>query len=215
MKLRLVSVVAVVSGCAVAVSLWLGLPKAVASGPQEKQAESGKYTYVGSKTCKKCHLKLYKSWEKTPSAKALESLKPDQAAEIKTKHDLDPKKDYSQDESCLKCHVTGFGQPDGYSIPDPSDREAVKKAEALEGTGCEACHGPGSGYVELFKEIQKSKRMYKQSELYAVGLNKMGADVCATCHNDKSPTYDASKKFDFEKEKKLTHEHQPLKQREG
>lgn len=214
MKLRLLTVLIAAVGI-VGLSLWLGLPAAVASGPQEEdQASSDKYTYVGSKACKKCHIKLYKSWEETSSAQAFESLKPGEKAEAKKKHGLDPEKDYTKDESCLKCHVTGFGKPGGYAIPDPEDKAAVKKAKYLMGSGCESCHGPGSKYVEVFKEIQKSKRKYKVDELYAVGLQKMGASACASCHNDTSPTYDESKKFDFAKSKDQTHDHLPLEQRE-
>lgn len=214
MKLRLLTILAAAVGI-VGFSLWLGSPPAVASGPPEDQAGSDKYAYVGSKACKKCHIKLYKSWEKTGSAKAFESLKPGEKAEAKTKHGLDPEKDYTKDESCLKCHVTGFGKPGGYVIPDPEDKAAVKKAKYLMGSGCESCHGPGSEYVKVFKEIQKSKRMYKVDELYAVGLQKMDASACTNCHNDTSPTYDESKKLDYAKDKdRETHDHLPLKQRE-
>ena len=216
-KLRLVTILAVAS-LGVALASWLSSAPAVASGWQEeagKAAPAEKYTYVGSKSCKKCHLKLYKSWEKTKSAKAFDTLKPGEAAEGKTKYGLDPKKDYTKDESCLKCHVTGFGCKTGYTIPDPADKKAVKRAKTLEGSGCESCHGPGSEYAKVFKEIQKSKRMYKVEELYAVGLRKMEASACTNCHNDKSPTYDESKKFDYDKAKgKETHDHKPLKQRE-
>ena len=224
MKFRWGAVSAIV-GCAVILSFWSDSAPAVADGSQLTAggptvmlmgAADDKYAYVGSKACKKCHIKVYKSWEKTSSAKAFESLKPDKAAEAKKKYKLDPKKDYTKDESCLKCHTTGFGKKDGYAIPDPSDKAAAKKAEMLEGSGCESCHGPGSAYVELFSEIKKSKRKYKLAELYAVGLTKMGAEACTDCHNDKSPTYDESKKFDYARDKdKETHDHEPLKQREG
>lgn len=174
------------------------------------------HAYIGTKSCKKCHIKLFKSWADTKMAKAFETLKPGQAAEAKTKHGLDPAKDYTKDESCLACHTTGFGKKGGYAVPDPADAKAVKEAANLEGVGCEACHGAGEGFAELFKEIQKSKRMYKVAEVQAVGLNKMEAAVCTECHNDKSPTYDESKKFDFATDKdKDTHAHEALKQREG
>ena len=45
---------------------------------------------------------------------------------------------------------------------------------------------------------------------------KIEAATCTACHNDKSPTMDASKPFDFEKQKvEGSHENFPLKQREG
>jgi hypothetical protein len=206
-----------VACCGVVLASWLVPRPAIADDPRQDKASGAdnKYAYVGSKACKKCHLKLYKSWEKTKSAKAFETLKPGQAVEAKKKYDLDPEKDYTKDESCLKCHVTGYGKKGGYAIPDAGDAKAVKRAKTLEGSGCESCHGPGSEYNKVFKDIQKSKRTYKVEELYAVGLSKMDASACTDCHNDTSPTYDESKKLDYERDKdKETHEHKPLKQRE-
>jgi len=227
MKLRLVAAVTVVC-CGVGLSLWLGSLPAVAGSPQlvaagtafapvgmqeaEPDKPDEKYSYIGSKSCKMCHITQYKTWEKTKMAGALESLKPDVDVEMKKKHDLDPKKDYTKDESCLKCHVTGFGEKGGYAVPDdPAD----KKAAALAGIGCEACHGPGSDYSKFHKEIKKSKAKYKVEQMLAMGLKKFDKDMCVNCHNDKSPTADKENPFEFEKDKNEdTHEHKALKQRE-
>jgi hypothetical protein len=206
------------AACTTGLLVWLSSPRPATADPLQDtagKAADEKFSYVGSKACKKCHIKLYKSWEKTTSAKAFESLKPGNAAEAKKKHNLDPEKDYTKDESCLKCHTTGYGKPGGYTIPDPADAKAVKQAKTLEGSGCESCHGPGSAYVTVFKEIQSSKRKYKLDELYAVGLTRMEPDACTSCHNDTSPTYTEEKKFDFARDKdRQTHDHAPLKQRE-
>ncbi len=178
--------------------------------------EDSGYAYLGSKKCKMCHKAQYESWEQTKKFTAFNLLKPGEAAETKTEHGLDPQKDYTKDESCLKCHTTGYGKAGGYAIPDAADEKAVKKAAKLAPVGCESCHGPGSEYVKLHKEIKKSKRTYKVEELYAVGLVKQEAAACTDCHNDKSPTYDSSKALDYEKMKgDGTHAHVPLKQREG
>jgi cytochrome c1 len=181
------------------------LSPAVAGGEEEAK-------FVGSKKCKMCHKEEYKSWEESKKAKTFEPLKPGQASEAKQKHNLDPAKDYTKDEGCLKCHATGHGKPGGYFIPDPADEKAVKKAAKLEGVGCESCHGPGSAYVDLHKEIKKSKRMYKVEEMYAAGMTKIGEATCVRCHNEESPTYQP---FDYEKQKdEGSHEFIPLKQRE-
>jgi hypothetical protein len=173
---------------------------------------SGDAAYVGTNKCKKCHIKEYKSWKDMKKAKTLDVLKPGEAAEAKTKANLDPQKDYTQDSSCLKCHTTGFGHPGGYVVPDPADEKAVKAAKKLAGVGCESCHGAGSAYLELHEEIKKSKRTYKADEMYAAGMTKIDAAACATCHNEESPTY---KPLDFEKQKNEGgHEMFPLKQRE-
>lgn len=183
------------------------------------------YKYVGSNKCKKCHLKQYKSWAKTKMAKAFDSLKPGQASEGKQKHKLDPAKDYTKDETCLACHTTGHGKPGGYGSPfrpggkavgERGQKMVMRRDKKREGVGCESCHGPGSGYMKVFNEIQESKRKYNVEELYAVGMKKVDATGCTECHNEKSPTFDTSKPFDFEKEKDTdAHESIPLKQREG
>ncbi len=168
--------------------------------------------FVGNKKCKMCHKKEYESWLETKKAKTFDPLKPGQASEAKQKHNLDPAKDYTKDEGCLACHATGYGKPGGYFNPDPNDEKAVKNAKKLEGVGCESCHGPGGEYTKLHKEIKKSKRTYKDEEMYAAGLKKIEEATCVRCHNDKSPTYQP---FDYEKQKEEgLHEVLPLKQRE-
>ena len=172
-------------------------------------------SYVGTKKCKKCHIKQHKSWDKTRMSKAFDILKPGNSADMKKKFKLDVDKDYTTDKQCLKCHTVGFGQAGGYATPDPSDKKSVRTAKKLEGIGCESCHGPGSEYVPIFEEIMKSKRKYKVDELYAAGLTKIGPEVCLTCHNEESPTVSAGDTFDYETRKEEgTHEHLPLKQRE-
>jgi len=174
---------------------------------------SSEFAYVGHNKCKKCHIKEFKSWESTKMANAIETLKPGIDVEMKKKHGLDPDKDYSTDAKCLKCHTTGFGHEGGYQIPAPGDATAEKQAKNLAGVGCEACHGPGSKYLELFEEIFKSKRQYKVTELYALGLQKIGPDACTGCHNEESPTFEG---FDYEKlvnQPGQIHEHVPMKQR--
>ncbi len=173
------------------------------------------YSYVGSKQCKKCHIKEYKSWAKTKMGLAFDILKPGQFEEAKKKFNLDVSKDYTNDETCLKCHTVGFGRPGGYAIPDPNDKKAVRTAKKLESIGCECCHGPGGEYVKVFEEIQKSKRKYRAEELYAVGLVKIDESTCLTCHNEESPTINAGDLFDYEKRKNEgAHENYPLKQRQ-
>jgi formate-dependent nitrite reductase cytochrome c552 subunit len=175
----------------------------------------GEAEYVGSGKCKKCHLAEHKSWEKTRHGTAMETLKPGNATEAKTKYKLDPAKDYTKDATCVACHVTGFGKPGGYQVP--ADEEAAKKMKALEGVGCEVCHGAGGSYLAKHEEIMKSKGKYTDADMIAVGMKKVEATVCAGCHNDKGPTFDAASPFDFAKAKenpKGVHEHTPLKQKE-
>jgi hypothetical protein len=173
------------------------------------------HEFVGNKSCKKCHIKVFKSWEKLPHGMALNVLKPGERAESKARFKLDPQKDYTQDESCIGCHTVGFGKPGGYVIAKAEDADAVKKSEQLAHVGCESCHGPGKDYIEVFNDIQKSKRKYTQSELTAAGLNVPDEATCLGCHNEKSPTHDPDKKFDYAEALKTgIHEHETLELRE-
>ncbi len=188
---------------------------AVATAVVTSVIGADEFEYTGSKSCKKCHSATYKSWEKGPHATALEALKPNNAAEEKTKHNLDPAKDYSTDEKCLQCHVVGFGKPGGYAVPAAGDEAAAKAVEKLAAVGCESCHGPGAGVEDLKKEIMKDKRKYKSEELHAKGMIAATADVCVKCHTEDHPTFDPEEKFDFEKMKeKGVHEHVALELKE-
>jgi len=162
------------------------------------------HAYVGTKNCKKCHIKEWKSWSLTQMAKAHDSLLPGVAVDAKKSAGLDPEVDYTKDENCVKCHVTGFGKPGGFvdieSTPD------------LAGVGCESCHGPGGTYVQDEHMSLKNKE-YKKPDLVAVGLvDKISAAQCTSCHNSESPFVAEGYVFDFAAmQGKGTHENFPLK----
>ena len=178
-----------------------GFVVAVALAGAAVPAVAGEHPFVGSKKCKKCHLKQYKSWAETKMAKAFELLKPGVSAEAKKAANLDPAKDYTADEKCVGCHVTGYGKPGGFvdiaSTPD------------LAGVGCESCHGAGGTYIQPEHMSLKNKN-YKKADIVAVGMvDTVGVEQCSGCHNEKSPFF---KEFNFEKRKdEGTHEHFPLK----
>ena len=164
-------------------------------------ADSADATYLGHKKCKMCHFKLYKSWAETKMAKAFELLKPGVRPEAKKKANLDPDKDYTSDTNCLKCHVTGYGEPGGFT--------SVEATPHLLGVQCESCHGPGIEY----SKVMKNNKSYKIAEVTTTGLvSPVTADKCTRCHNTDSPFVGDDYKFDFEKRKEEgTHEHFPLK----
>lgn len=88
-------------------------------------AMSQEFKYVGATKCKICHNKPEKGaqfdkWAASPHAKALASLKGDEAKNPK----------------CLKCHSTAASVDAGLLAGIP----------AAEGVSCESCHGPGSIY---------------------------------------------------------------------
>lgn len=74
--------------------------------------------YQGNNLCGACHLAEHESWRQTFHSVAFRTL------EVRGE---------SRDE-CVRCHVTGMGQPGGYGSGVPTD---------LVDVGCEACHGPG------------------------------------------------------------------------
>ena len=200
---------------AIAVSTIHGGDRAAVAVAAALPMLSADHTYVGSGKCKMCHVATHKSWKKTKMANAFELLKPGSAIEAKTKHGLDPAKDYTTDANCLACHTTGYGHDGGYAIADPNDQKAVRQAKRLQGVGCESCHGAGSTYINLHRELFMSKRKYQREEMFAAGMNELSDKVCSTCHNDKSPTFDATDQCNIETMKEGSR-HQPveLKQRE-
>ena len=157
-------------------------------------------TYVGVEGCMMCHLPHFESWGKTKMSKVFELLKPGVRAEAKKKAGIDPNKDYTEDEFCLMCHTTGYGEPGGFV--------SIDETPELVGVQCEMCHGPGSIYSEM---------MFKKRGTYTIadymkkgGLTMPSKDnnVCVKkCHNVTSPfVYNLD--FNFEDRKAIgTHRH--------
>jgi hypothetical protein len=158
--------------------------------------------FVGSKVCKKCHLKQHKSWEATLMGQAFETLRPGVKAEAKTAAGLDADKDYTTDATCLSCHTTGYGKPGGF----------VSEAETpeLAGVGCESCHGAGSAYTVEEVHSLKNKE-FKTADVEAAGMIvTVTEEQCTGCHNADNPNQ--KEPFDFAVSKDDgTHEHFPLK----
>lgn len=182
---------------------WLVGVACLVAAPAAMAAE-GAHDFIGSNNCKKCHIKEFKSWEQTAMAQAFESLKPGVKAEEKTSVGLDPEKDYTQDTTCVGCHVTGWGSASGFV--------SIDETPELAGVGCESCHGAGGTYTKEGYMTLKNKE-YKRAEVVAVGLvEKVGEAQCVTCHNADSPFHDPAAPFDFAASvEKGTHEHFPLK----
>jgi cytochrome c554/c'-like protein len=164
-------------------------------------AASADPAYVGSKKCRPCHLKEFKSWSETKMSNAFELLKPGVSAAAKTKAKLDPGKDYTVDKTCLPCHTTGYGKPGGFVD--------FATTPELAGVGCEMCHGPGGSYTKSDAMSLQNKE-FKRVELVKLGfVGDIRQDDCVACHNAKSPFF---KEFKFEERKaKGTHEKLPLK----
>ena len=157
------------------------------------QPVEAQHEFVGSKKCRKCHTKEYRSWRKTAMAKSFEVLEPGKRADEKKAAGLDPNKDYTKDPDCVRCHVTGYGKPGGFvdieSTPD------------LAGVGCEACHGAASTYLQD-GYMTADNEDYKKSDLVAAGMiGTITKEVCTVCHNADSPFVGKDFVFDFEANK--------------
>ncbi len=187
---------------------------ALASGLADDAAPPAAATYVGDKVCQKCHFQQHKSWKKSAMARSMKALQPTAEADDKALFDrkkaanLDPAKDYTTDEKCLKCHTTGYGEAGGYP-KDPKADEAAEKAAAVMGTlSCETCHGPGSVYAKhKQEEVTKNKDVtFTWEELAKFGLVRPNEAVCARCHN-KDAAVQPVEPFKFEDAKAKIHEH--------
>ena len=142
---------------------------------QETRAE---FEIVGAPKCKSCHKAKtgdqWKTWTESAHARAFETLASEQAGEIAAAKQLG---NPQQEETCLKCHATKAFLGAGVLVSGKA-----KYADS-EGVGCEACHGPGSGY-------KPRKIMEDPAAARAAGLvmNK-AVDGCTHCHNEESPTF--------------------------
>jgi hypothetical protein len=79
--------------------------------------------FVGSAGCRACHPAAAERWRATRHALDFAGL---------------PEGD-RQRTACLRCHVTGYGEPWGYRDP--------ALAAELSSVGCEACHGAGADHA--------------------------------------------------------------------
>jgi thiol-disulfide isomerase/thioredoxin len=82
---------------------------------------------VGAGVCQECHGDQHKWWRKDAHARAMGSLKGEEAT----------------DPGCVRCHatptaLTDAGMPAG---------EGVAAFRTSEGVGCESCHGPGGAHA--------------------------------------------------------------------
>lgn len=135
--------------------------------------------YIGTESCKECHLEAYTKWESSTHAKALESLK---------------KKSAQNKAECLKCHLTAWDRPDNY------ESEWTFEPFGTE-LGCESCHGPGLMHTKLIDFATDTGRMeywdfIKENEknLFTRDLSVEALATCTKCHDTaNSPEFDFSK----------------------
>lgn len=139
---------------------------------QAAPAKPAGHAYVGSKSCKTCHMgekngKIFETWMESKHAKAISVL--------------DSAKGERSDAKCLKCHTVGFGTDTGFKVGGDMS------PDLLAAVGCESCHGPGADY-------KKMATMKDKKAAIEAGLVMPTEETCKKCHNSDSPTF---KGFDF------------------
>jgi hypothetical protein len=177
------------------------------SSAAKSSAALKKNRYIGAEACKTC-LALdaagheYQAWQEMKHASAFKTLQGEEAIKLgKERGVAEPWKS----EKCLKCHVTGYGEPEGM----------FKKSFDPElGVQCETCHGP----AELHKKARLRAAAEDDGEDEGFGDEDEDAvaefvqipegelaatptrDLCVTCHNDESPSYKHFCVYKFEHE---------------
>jgi hypothetical protein len=163
--------------------------------------------FVGPGKCKECHQEQYASWKKTRMANSFEVLRAGVKAKEKEIAGLDPNQDYTDDETCLPCHTTGYGLVGGFV--------SIEKTPEMAGVSCEACHGHGGTYVNTV--MNAAEKTFRTSAARKEGLVYPPTEnVCRVCHNARSPFVGMEYKFHYDERVKLgTHEHYHLKYEHG
>jgi hypothetical protein len=138
------------------------------------------FKYIGAAKCKMCHMKApkgdqYNLWLKGPHANAMKTLAGEEAKKIATEKGI---ADPTTDAACVKCHST-MGH---------IDAKLAAGLKSSEGVSCESCHGPGSMY-------KGASVMKNREAALKKGMTLPTEEVCITCHNDESPTFEG---FNYE-----------------
>jgi peroxiredoxin len=110
--------------------------------------------FVGSDACKACHAPQHAIWAQSPHARAFATIA----------------KQGKPDETCVRCHVTGYGEEGGY----PGG------GEALTNVGCESCHGPGEKHV-----AEGARRKGTILALSDKCDSCVILQICGSCHDGK------------------------------
>ena len=142
------------------------------------RADEPPFQYVSAAKCKRCHSSSkvgaqYKVWLESKHAHAFLSLASDSAKAYGVRKGVE---DPQQSPECLKCHVTGYGEP--------ADHFVAARADS-EGVSCESCHGAGGGY---WKKSTMADIHDGRAEAAKFGLVLPTKETCANCHNEKSPS---------------------------
>lgn len=136
-----------------------------ASSASEVPTPAVEQAYVGTNQCFQCHRPQTNTWSETKHAQAFTSL---------------PER-YRNDATCLKCHVTGFGEATGFVAGTEKDLLMV---------GCESCHGPGARHVDAAQRFVLASTPDEEAkiekELRDSVVKTPTDDVCIACHTTQA-----------------------------
>jgi hypothetical protein len=136
--------------------------------------------FVGSKKCGTCHKEVYKFWQTTRHAHALETLVKGYE-DPKTGKKIAPEKHHNPE--CVSCHTTGFFNTTGYDGTDATKH--------LGGNGCENCHGPGSEHTKIMSGPPIDKETFDRAKkvVHAPPQDEKN-NGCVRCHDgENSPKF--------------------------
>jgi hypothetical protein len=153
----------------------LGASSSIVVGSQPVTAPV-RVSYQAAESCKSCHAKEYAQWKTTRHATAINSL---------------IKKNSVDKAECIKCHVTGYKDDNGFT--------EMSKTSHMANVQCEACHGPAHQHVAEQRRLEIMRNMAKSDEEKAKFVArikpnvKFDAEFCKKCHdaaNDKNFNFD-------------------------
>lgn len=130
--------------------------------------------YVGSHACRQCHSggehgDAYVRWLSGRHAGAYWRLATDWALFLaQQRPHFQDLQDPRADDRCLLCHTTAFQDPDAI---------LASSFDIGEGVGCEACHGPGSKYLD-------PSVMTDRAAFLAAGGRVPDERTCRNCHRN-------------------------------
>jgi len=135
------------------------------SDPRIESAIARGAVFVGQSECVECHKDEAEKMSQVRMSRAIELLQ--NSVDVPTA---------MNEPQCLGCHVTGYGKPlaAGLTLPD------------MYNVQCEACHGPGSKYIEIMKNGYSSDDPTMVQKAIEAGLlTKPDKTTCLQCHHDE------------------------------
>lgn len=140
--------------------------------------------YIGAQKCKNCHSSsdsgdAYGKWQEAMHSDAYERLSSAESKELAKQVGIE---DPQKAEACVRCHVTGHGEPEDH-FARGFDREL--------GVQCETCHGPGQDHMKARFKAAMGKKKGAGYEPLPEGemIVSPGVETCVGCHNPESPSY--------------------------